>query len=1015
MRNSFARDIFACSVAKKNKNPNSKGGLPCFWLRLLFFLRLSKGKAKKIKMSHHPSTHTQFLDLTNGEGGERHPPLPADHHHQLDQDPPEMHYDDDDEDDGHHAGGDDSPRDHHHNVNAAVEQDVDEDEFYDAEDDGLPSRGEAADRRMHQQQIPHGEQEYHAATAAAAGSSSAIVGEDDTAGEQRRIRSVSASIVDPNTPGKVVEAGQEHTGRWTKEEHEAFLSALQMYGKEWKKVAAKVKTRTVVQTRTHAQKYFQKLQKSMDPNNSTCGASLDDDGPPSPPGDTIRGPSTATTQKSRKASGSSASSSGIVSTAATTTGPLGFAAPSGGEKKKPRFPSIANHTGGGAAVGMQKQNRRSSSNTLSAAHVISSLNKPPVFTSSGGLPTFVATGSSSAMSAPPRHGFSSVSDADGNDRARPMSSFPAPHTYASKNSWMMKTGRPDVMKIVVPDRSSVRGFPEPSPAATGKRKLAEIAAARMLAGVASVEQINAAAAASAAPHYQQHPDEAEDGPPTPPPTAMEDDGTSSRGQQYDLKDAPPPPLYGGMPGATNNSNNHHPRPTLSLQIVNPATLGITYQEQQKRRRHGMDASPVTPWDGQLEALVSEKAEGKAPGGGCGDDSPRNSCDSRPSGVLLPVCGPGDAFRRNLLHRAVCDGDVESVSDQLEVVANRSEGVLMKMDDAGYCPLHTACALGLKDPNLASRGREIVILLLGAGADASQRDADGNNPLHWAARSGDGEAASKLLMKNCPMDGKNNKGETPLHWAMRSGRRGADVVEVLLESGARVSILNNEFRRPVDVGGYGFLDEPMSLASIKLRSDQGKKVGKNDYKRILKETLADRRDSRANLLIRSAHSRTLVLHHPECLEHHPKSESDWEAPDRIRSIMRRVLPSSDSTGATETSGVFPHEITVSQEFDRAKLDLLSRVHSTEYLSFVNQLSKDLERQLKEAGNSSLDESDDKFGSPPPVVPFTPLVQRSMIKIADSSVKLGMNSDTSFSAGSLKAARRAAGAVQHAVDW
>ena len=54
---------------------------------------------------------------------------------------------------------------------------------------------------------------------------------------------------------------QEHIGRWTEEEHEAFLSGLQEYGKEWKKVADHVKTRTVAQTRSHAQKYFQKMQK----------------------------------------------------------------------------------------------------------------------------------------------------------------------------------------------------------------------------------------------------------------------------------------------------------------------------------------------------------------------------------------------------------------------------------------------------------------------------------------------------------------------------------------------------------------------------------------------------------------------------------------------------------------------------------------------------------------------------------------------------------------------------------
>ncbi len=64
--------------------------------------------------------------------------------------------------------------------------------------------------------------------------------------------------------GRVVESGQEQTGRWTREEHEAFLTGLQLYGKEWKKVAAGVKTRTVVQTRTHAQKYFQKMTKGLE-------------------------------------------------------------------------------------------------------------------------------------------------------------------------------------------------------------------------------------------------------------------------------------------------------------------------------------------------------------------------------------------------------------------------------------------------------------------------------------------------------------------------------------------------------------------------------------------------------------------------------------------------------------------------------------------------------------------------------------------------------------------------------
>lgn len=50
-------------------------------------------------------------------------------------------------------------------------------------------------------------------------------------------------------------------GRWTQEEHRLFLQGLQLYNKQWKLIADMVKTRTVVQVRTHAQKYFLKMEK----------------------------------------------------------------------------------------------------------------------------------------------------------------------------------------------------------------------------------------------------------------------------------------------------------------------------------------------------------------------------------------------------------------------------------------------------------------------------------------------------------------------------------------------------------------------------------------------------------------------------------------------------------------------------------------------------------------------------------------------------------------------------------
>jgi SHAQKYF class myb-like DNA-binding protein len=42
----------------------------------------------------------------------------------------------------------------------------------------------------------------------------------------------------------------------------AFIKGLELHGKGWKKIANMIKTRTVVQIRTHAQKYFLKLSKA---------------------------------------------------------------------------------------------------------------------------------------------------------------------------------------------------------------------------------------------------------------------------------------------------------------------------------------------------------------------------------------------------------------------------------------------------------------------------------------------------------------------------------------------------------------------------------------------------------------------------------------------------------------------------------------------------------------------------------------------------------------------------------
>ncbi|OQR92706.1 hypothetical protein ACHHYP_03341 [Achlya hypogyna] len=66
-------------------------------------------------------------------------------------------------------------------------------------------------------------------------------------------------------------SGDSSTGRWTTDEQEAFVEGLNTHGKDWKKIAAMIPTRTLMQIRTHAQKYFKKMEREqrLNAQNST--------------------------------------------------------------------------------------------------------------------------------------------------------------------------------------------------------------------------------------------------------------------------------------------------------------------------------------------------------------------------------------------------------------------------------------------------------------------------------------------------------------------------------------------------------------------------------------------------------------------------------------------------------------------------------------------------------------------------------------------------------------------------
>ena len=86
--------------------------------------------------------------------------------------------------------------------------------------------------------------------------------------------------------GSVATFDEKNTmsGRWTADEHDRFLEGLELFGRrKWGKIAEHVQTRTVIQVRSHAQKYFKKRAPPADGFALLAAAAHIVDGSDEPP------------------------------------------------------------------------------------------------------------------------------------------------------------------------------------------------------------------------------------------------------------------------------------------------------------------------------------------------------------------------------------------------------------------------------------------------------------------------------------------------------------------------------------------------------------------------------------------------------------------------------------------------------------------------------------------------------------------------------------------------------------
>ena len=136
---------------------------------------------------------------------------------------------------------------------------------------------------------------------------------------------------------------------------------------------------------------------------------------------------------------------------------------------------------------------------------------------------------------------------------------------------------------------------------------------------------------------------------------------------------------------------------------------------------------------------------------------------------------------------------------MRAMIERGADVNTASESNGTAALHAAA--------VSNRG-EAIAVLLEAGANIEQETPIGWSPLHFAALRCGLDAATVLLKHGASVSNQDTVGQTPLHMAVsKAGRIGtADMVDLLLRSGADENGLNSEGQRAVDRVGSAIIEE-----------------------------------------------------------------------------------------------------------------------------------------------------------------------------------------------------------------